>query len=409
MVLACSCCKRRTLSVLVSEDERLGPRRRAVASSTRRESSASRVASAARSDSASAAKAPSVRRSSASAAAMRSANDAASSSRWRSNSDCACRWRASRRCCPASPVCESRSAKTVSAWRTNDLDGAVELARQPHRGLLARGAHRRLELLAGRLGVALGLTRDHALELLDLPALDVCERRLDPACRLALAPLDLLGQRLLAPPQPLGDLLDHAAALARVRFELLERLGDGRLRGPLELLPQPQHGRALLLGGGHELRRLRLDSRLGLGDQLLLALLELAQLRLQVLLRAVEVVRPRAEALVDAACRSWRARRRAARRRRARAPPARGGARPRSSAPPWPGSRASPRACARAASSAPLRSPPSPRRRGPSAAPAPPRATGRGAACARGRTRATATARPRIASASAIRSITGPS
>ena len=197
-------------------------------------------------------------------------------------------------------MCESRSAKTVSAWRTKRLDGPVELPREPYRGLLARGAHRHLELLAGRLGVALGLPGDHPLELLDLPPLDVRERRLDPGCRLGLAPFDLLAQRLLAPAEPLGDLLDHPAALARVRFELLERFGDRRLRRPLELLAQPQHRGTLLLGRGDELRRLGLDSRLGFGDQLLLPLLQLAHLRLQVLLRTVEIVRPGAEALVDA-------------------------------------------------------------------------------------------------------------
>jgi hypothetical protein len=96
--------------------------------------------------------------------------------------------------------------------------------------------------------------------VLDLAALDVRERGLDPPRRLGLAALDLLGERLLALPQPVGDLLDHAPPLARVRLELLERLGDRGLGGALELLAQAHHGGALLVRSGDELRRLRLDA-----------------------------------------------------------------------------------------------------------------------------------------------------
>ena len=73
------------------------------------------------------------------------------------------------------------------------------------------------------------------------------------------------------------DLLDHPAALARVRLQLLECFRHRRLRRALELLTQPQHGRALLLGRRDELCRLGLDSRLRLGDQLPLPLLEPAR------------------------------------------------------------------------------------------------------------------------------------
>ena len=242
-----------------------------------------------------------MRRSSASAAAIRSANDAASSSCWRSNAASVCRWRASSRCCPASPVCESRSAKTRSAWRTNVSTARSSSREQPCGRLLARRAHRPVELDGRRLGVPLGLAGDDALQLLDLAALDVREGRLDPARRLGLAALDLLRERLLAAPQPVGDLLDHTAPLARVRLELLERLGDGRLRRALELLPQAQDRGALLVGGRDELLGLGLDPCLRLRDQLLLTLLEPPQLRLEVLLRAIEVVAPAAEPFLDTA------------------------------------------------------------------------------------------------------------
>jgi len=137
--------------------------------------------------------------------------------------------------------------------------------------------------------------------VLDLTSLDVRERHLDSARRLGLTSLDLLHQSLLAPPQPVGDLLDHATPLGGVRLELLERLGDRRLRRALELLAQPDDRRPLLVGSRDELGRLGLDPRLGVRDQLLLPLLEPPQIRLQALLRTVEIVSPCAQPLVDAA------------------------------------------------------------------------------------------------------------
>ena len=129
--------------------------------------------------------------------------------------------------------------------------------------------------------------------MLDLASLDVRERHLDPARRLGLASLDLLHQRLLPPPQPVGDLLDHASPFGGVRLDLLQRLGDGGLRRALELLAQADHGRALLVRGRDELGGLCLDPCFGVCDQLLLSLLEPSQVRLEALLCAVEVVSPR--------------------------------------------------------------------------------------------------------------------
>ena len=80
------------------------------------------------------------------------------------------------------------------------LDRAVELARQPSRRLFPRCLDGQIELLRRRLGVPLALARDDALELLDLPALDVRERHLDSCGGLGLAPLDLLRERLLPSP-----------------------------------------------------------------------------------------------------------------------------------------------------------------------------------------------------------------
>jgi len=86
-----------------------------------------------------------------------------------------------------------------------------------------------------------------------------------------------------------------------VGLQFLERLGDCGLRRALELLAQANHRRALLVRGRDELRCLCLDPCLRVGDQLLLALFEPAQVRLEALLRAVEIVSPRAQPLVDAA------------------------------------------------------------------------------------------------------------
>ncbi len=123
----------------------------------------------------------------------------------------------------------------------------------------------------------------------------------------------------LARPQPLGDLLDPAASLDRVRLQLVQRLRDGLLRRLLQLLAEPQHGRALLVARLHELRRLRLDPRLGLGDQRLLPLGEPAELGLEVPLSSLEVVLPGANAVLDTPLRLRRARPRAPRRPPARA------------------------------------------------------------------------------------------
>ena len=106
------------------------------------------------------------------------------------------------------------------------LDGEVELAAEPARRLLARGADRRVELLRGRLRVARRLARDGAAELLELPVLDVAELDRDALDRLGLLAVDLLLQLALAEPQPVGELLQRLAPLDPVLLEV----GRRRLR-----------------------------------------------------------------------------------------------------------------------------------------------------------------------------------
>jgi hypothetical protein len=75
-----------------------------------------------------------------------------------------------------------------------------------------------------------------------------------------------------------------------VRLELVERFRDGLARDPLELLAQANHRLSLLVRRRAELGRLRLEPRLDLGDRLAVPLAELVQLRLEVPLRALEIV-----------------------------------------------------------------------------------------------------------------------
>ena len=77
--------------------------------------------------------------------------------------------------------------------------------------------------------------------MLDLAPLDVVERDLDPLRGIALGPLDLLGQLVLALAEALGDLFDYAPPLGRVRLELVERLGDRLLGGALQLVAKPRN------------------------------------------------------------------------------------------------------------------------------------------------------------------------
>ena len=253
----------------------------------------------------------------------------------------------------------------MSAWRTNESTARSSSRDETHRRLFAGGAHRCLELDAGRLRVALGLAGDHSLELLDLPALDVGERCLDPAGRLGLAALDLLRERLLAPAQPLGDLLDHPPALAGVRLQLLQRLGDGGLRRALELLAQPDAPRRAARRRSRRARPPRPRSGPPPRRSAASAAARAGAPRSRGSAARGRGRRPRSGAAPRRAARCRPTRPRARHRPRARGRSAPAAASRRSAAPPRPGSRASPPASARVATSAPPRLRRSPRRRAP--------------------------------------------
>ena len=88
------------------------------------------------------------------------------------------------------------------------------------RGILAGRLDRFVELLRRGVGKAAGCAFEDTLQLLDLPALDVGERGLDPARRLCLLALDALADVALARAQSLPDLVQGAPALERVGLEL---------------------------------------------------------------------------------------------------------------------------------------------------------------------------------------------
>jgi hypothetical protein len=179
-------------------------------------------------------------------------------------------------------------------------DRAVELAGEPLGCVLARTPDHCVELLGDRLREGVRGPVDDALQLVDLPPLDVREVRLDPLHRLGLLGSDALDQLALALPQPVGDLVQRAPALALVGLELLlralaqlaDRLLELRLQGA-EPLPLGLAGRVEALG-------VEGDSGLGLAHQLPLTLVERFDLRRQRLLRALEVGSPLGESAPDA-------------------------------------------------------------------------------------------------------------
>ena len=152
--------------------------------------------------------------------------------------------------------------------------------------------------------MTLDLALGHALEPLVLAALPLREHDVEPRADVGLRLLERLGDGRLARPQPLGDLLDRATALDRLRLQLVERLGH-RLSGcPLELLAEPEDGAPLLVRRRAELRRLGLEAGRHLGERLLVALLERRELRLDVSLSALEVLGEGAQPLLQSPLRA---------------------------------------------------------------------------------------------------------
>ena len=180
------------------------------------------------------------------------------------------------------------------------LGDAIELLAKPIGGLLANRAHPVLELDCPRLAARVDLASHRALEVVDLPALELCERDLDPCPRFALGAVDLLRHRLLVLSEPVVQLVDGAPAVVGLRGELLERPGQRVAGARLELLAEPDGRGALLVDRRVELVRLGCHSRLDVRDALAHPLLERGDCALERVLRALEVGLPCPQTLFHA-------------------------------------------------------------------------------------------------------------
>src|SRR6185312_15218734 len=156
---------------------------------------------------------------------------------------------------------------------------AVELAREALCRVVARAPDRVAELFRDRLGEAVGRALDDALELVELPALDVGEAGLDALDRLGFFGRDALPQLALSLAQALGDLVQRAAALLLVGLELLLRGLRELVGGARKLGLEGGEPLALALADGVEPLGVELEPRLGLGHQLPLPLGERRELR----------------------------------------------------------------------------------------------------------------------------------
>jgi hypothetical protein len=151
--------------------------------------------------------------------------------------------------------------------------------------------------------VALDLPLRDPLEPVGLASLPLDEHHVEPCPDVVLGPLDRLRDRRLAAAEPLRDLVDRAPPFHRLHFELVQRLRHGLAGGALELLAQPEDGLALLVGRGAELRGLGLEPGLDLGERLAVALSEVRELRLEMALCPVEILREAAQPLLEPALR----------------------------------------------------------------------------------------------------------
>src|SRR5215218_6594473 len=171
------------------------------------------------------------------------------------------------------------------------LDRAVELARQAPRRVLARRLDRARELVRGGFRVAADGELRRALELLEDAPLEVGESRCDALPGIGLFPLDPFQQLTFAAAQTVTQLVERAPTFGGVLLELGGRLRDYLFGGAAELPTQPDELGTLLLRPRFEALDVGCEPRLGLRDQLALALAEPGELTLEGLLGALEVVR----------------------------------------------------------------------------------------------------------------------
>ena len=148
-------------------------------------------------------------------------------------------------------------------------------------------------------GVARRLAPDDALQLLDLPALDVAEGELDALGRVVPLAVDELLQIALSLAQPLGDLVERVAPLGSVLLELRVRLLHHLLPLACEVGTEPRHELPLLLDGSLQPVGVLADLCVRLGHQRLLARLDALHVVREALLQLPDVARPVGEPLLD--------------------------------------------------------------------------------------------------------------
>ena len=215
--------------------------------------------------------------------------------------------------------------------------------------LFSQLAHPLLEGERGGLHVALELARDGSLDSLALAALELDERDVQARAGIALRALDPLGDRLLARAQALADLLDRpppldrlaprAASSASATAALAACSSCSRSRSTASrcsVAVEPSSAASASIRASTS------------ATAWLVLLLEARRLRLEVLLHPVDVVRERAQPLLDAALHRRQLGRERVADSRARARRATPRARPRGAAPPPRASRSSRRARGRA-------------------------------------------------------------
>jgi hypothetical protein len=179
-------------------------------------------------------------------------------------------------------------------------DGAVELACESASGFLARALHRGVELQRRGLGKAPGRQVGRPLQVLQLAPLDIGEAGLKPFDDVHLLALDAFGDPAVTRLEALVHLVDRAPAFRSMSLELGADGRHGRLGGPLELLSEFGERDRLEVSGLVDLLAIRLDSRLRLGDEDLLALPQLGELGRERLLRPLEIGGPARQPLGDA-------------------------------------------------------------------------------------------------------------
>src|SRR6185503_12331426 len=157
----------------------------------------------------------------------------------------------------------------------------------------------RVELLLGVLAQARGCPLERTVERGEVAALGLLEACSDSASRFGLVAVELLAERSLPGADPLAHLVESAAAFSRMNLDLVAPLFEERSAEALQLLAELGQREPLLLACGVDALCISCKTRLVGGDGLALLLAQLDELLLELALAAVEIGRPRHQALLQ--------------------------------------------------------------------------------------------------------------